>query len=138
MQGLVEKAKENFEKASMGVSELYAAMYYNDQQPDKYFYRAMALKNLGEEGKANSMFSKLISYAEAHIDTAIAIDYFAVSLPDLLIFDSDLKQRNKVHCLFLKGLGVLGLEGIATAFRYFEEALVIDNSHAGAYTHLSF
>jgi hypothetical protein len=43
------------------------------------------------------------------MDDEVKIDYFAVSLPNLLIFEDDLKARNQVHCYFLQGLGYLGL-----------------------------
>jgi hypothetical protein len=39
----------------------------------------------------------------------MAMDYFAVSLPNFLVFDDDLNLRNRVHCYFMEGLGLLGL-----------------------------
>ena len=44
----------------------------------------------------------------------VKIDYFAVSLPDLVIFDDDLNKRNKIHCLYMEGLGYLGFATGAT------------------------
>ena len=38
----------------------------------------------------------------------IQIDYFAVSLPDFLVFDDDLDLRNEVHCHYMRALGLLG------------------------------
>lgn len=37
------------------------------------------------------------------------IDYFAVSLPDFLIFEGDLNKNNKVHCNLMAALGYLGI-----------------------------
>ncbi|MDR0792174.1 MAG: DUF5107 domain-containing protein, partial [Chitinophagaceae bacterium] len=108
-KGCVETAKENFETASIGLDELSEAIYYNDRQPDKFFYQALAWKKLGNTDRANGMFNTLIQYANEHFSDEMKIDYFAVSLPDLLIFDADLNQKNKAHCLYLKGLGSLGL-----------------------------
>ena len=40
------------------------------------------------------------------------MDYFAVSLPDLAIWDEDLKLRNVAHCDLMARLGREGLEKI--------------------------
>ena len=37
------------------------------------------------------------------------MDYFAVSLPDFLVFDDDLNGRNRIHCQYMAALGYLGL-----------------------------
>ena len=59
------------------------------------------------------------------------MDYFAVSLPDLLIWDADLDERNRVHCLYLLSLGYYGL-GDRTHFeRYLAEAEALDADHQG-------
>lgn len=59
------------------------------------------------------------------------IDYFAVSLPDFLVFDADLHLQNRVHCLFMRGLGLLGLGEHENAMQSFSAARTLDNSHAG-------
>jgi hypothetical protein len=50
-----------------------------------------------------------VDYGERHRGDAVSIDYFAVSLPDFLIFEDDLSRRNNVFCAYLMGLGLLGL-----------------------------
>lgn len=59
----------------------------------------------------------------------VKIDYFAVSLPDFLVFDEDLNKKNKVHCLFMKALGQLGKGKRENALSTFSEAFGLDNSH---------
>jgi tetratricopeptide (TPR) repeat protein len=137
-KGSPDEAKENFKKASVGLNELSAAVYYNDQQPDKFFYQALAWKKLENVDKAHSMFSKLIQYSDEHFNDEIKIDYFAVSLPDLLIFDAGLNERNKAHYLYLKGLGYLGIEKFSEAKACFQKVLLIDNNHFGAKGQLDF
>lgn len=107
--GNEKAAKENFIKATMGTSEPQQAFYYNDQQPDKIFYQGLAWRALGEEEKARSIFNKLINYGEKHLSDDCRIDYFAVSLPDLAIWDEDLNVRNKIHCNHVMALGHRGL-----------------------------
>lgn len=130
--GEPEKATRCWEKASTGISEPVGAMYYNDQPPEMIYYQGVALEKLGREQEARSRFYKLIDYGERHIFDDVRIEYFAVSLPDLLIFDEDLNHRNKIHCLFMIGLGKLGLGEKQEAEKYFEEILEEDKSHQGA------
>ena len=83
------------------------------------------------------MLKRLCTYGMEHLNDAVTIDYFAVSLPDMLIFDDDLTVRNRVHCLYLAGLGHLGLGELAEAKRAFEQAMEHDNMHFGIRTHLA-
>ena len=71
------------------------------------------------------------------MDDKISIDYFAVSLPDLLVFEADLTLRNKIHCLYLLALGNLGLGNshFEKAEHLFDEVLALDKNHQGAIIH---
>ena len=110
-------------------------MYYNDQPPEMIFYQGLAHRALGDENGARSRFNKLIAYAEKHLDDEVKIDYFAVSLPDLQIFEEDLNIRNRVHCLFMRGLGMLGMGEETKAEDCFAEAQKLDVNHAGVRIH---
>ena len=61
----------------------------------------------------------------------------AASLPDLLVFEEDLNSKNKIHCLYMVGLGLLGLgnDNIDKAKKYFDEVLSLDANHQGAAIH---
>ncbi|WP_221391407.1 DUF5107 domain-containing protein [Dyadobacter sp. NIV53] len=131
-----DTANDYFRKATKGNSEPSAAIFYNDQQPDKIFYQGLAWKKLGETEKANQIFGKLIAYGEMHQNDQVTLDYFAVSLPDLLIFDSDLNVLNQIHCLYISALGYLGLENYQTAVDLFKKVLTKDAAHSGAAVHL--
>ena len=50
------------------------------------------------------------------------VSYFAVSLPDFLIFDDDLNKRNQAHCYYLIGLANLGLGNMDAAAQAFVNA----------------
>ena len=73
--------------------------------------------------------------ATAHLDDKVKVDYFAVSLPDFLVFDVDMDERNRIHCLYMMGLGDLGLGNSATARKHFDAVLALDASHLGATLH---
>jgi tetratricopeptide (TPR) repeat protein len=129
-------AEEYWKKASVGLSEPAEAIFYNDQQPDKIFYQGLAHLMLGNTTEATMRFNNLIHYGNRNMNKQVKIDYFAVSLPDLSIFDDDLNKRNNIHCLYLLGLGYMGLRNDEKAAAYFKEALSLDHSHLGAVLHL--
>ncbi len=139
-QGLgdAEKAISFWDKATIGLDEPGIALFYNDQQPDKIFYQGCAWLKLNNKNKAVSIFNKLISYGEKNMDNDIKLDYFAVSLPDLLIFETDLNLSNKMHCLYISGLGYLGIGEVEVAKKLFQQALAIDAMNVGAKSHQSF
>ncbi|WP_217606757.1 DUF5107 domain-containing protein [Chitinophaga sp. GbtcB8] len=134
--GKTAEAKACWERAATGQAVPSAAMYYNDQQPDKIFYQGLALLRLNRTAEAHSRFNKLIDYGEQHLFDEVKIDYFAVSLPDLLIWDDDLNRRNRLHCHYLIGLGQLGLGKKPQAKKMFEQILTADQYHTGAHIHL--
>lgn len=134
--GDTENAKLYWEKATVGLDEPSAAIFYNDQQPDKLFYQGLAWGKLGNQERANQIFRRLVQFGDEHKNDDVSIDYFAVSLPDLLVFEDDLKKRNQIHCRYITGLGLLGNMEFDLAEKSFLEVLSEECSHAGAATHL--
>ncbi|WEK54706.1 MAG: DUF5107 domain-containing protein [Candidatus Cohnella colombiensis] len=134
--GQDEQAINCFVVASKGLDQPTSAMYYNDQPPEQIFYQGLAWKKLHNDREANRRFHKLIDYAEKHLFDKVKIDYFAVSLPDFLVFEDDLDRRNEIHCRFMRGLGLLGLGKVAEAKQELEQVLRLDGHHQGAQIHL--
>jgi tetratricopeptide (TPR) repeat protein len=130
-------ARSYLEKATCGSSEPEQAFFYNDPQPDKIFYQGLAWRALGDEGKACSRFNRLIEHGEKHLFDQCRIDYFAVSLPDLAIWDDDLNVRNRIHCNYVMGLGYLGLGEREKARELLQKVLEWDGNHLGAWTALT-
>jgi tetratricopeptide (TPR) repeat protein len=131
----IDTASDYWQKASEGLSDPGPAIFYNDQQADKIYYQGLALIKLGKVDEANSRFNKLIDYGQKHIFDDVKLDYFAVSLPDLLIWEDDLNTRNKIHCHYLIGLGKLGLGQIDQALHEINQVLENDLYHMGAQNH---
>ena len=129
------EAIRHLELAAAGEGEPAGMMYYNDQPADMILYQGLANRALGREDRASSRFYKLISYGEKHYYDQVRIDYFAVSLPDLQLFDEDLTVRNRAHCEYLIALGSYGLGDIERARACYEAVLAIDNAHQGAILH---
>ena len=133
--GNTAKAKEYFEKASKGLSDPSPAIFYNDQQPDKIFYQGLALQKLGNSKEAKKRFKNLLSYGKDHMKDDVKLDYFAISLPDLLIWEEDLNVINKIHCNYLIGLGELGMNNDAEALKAFDKIKHTNLSHIPAHIH---
>ncbi|MDO4994822.1 MAG: DUF5107 domain-containing protein [Bacteroidales bacterium] len=130
-RGEEEKARQCWEQATVGPQEPAAAMYYNDAKPDKIFYQGMALRRLGRNEEANGRFYRLINYGKQHIFEPQVMDYFAVSLPDLLIWEDSLDMKNRIHCLYMLALGYYGMGDTKQALRYLEDVEMLDNNHQG-------
>lgn len=126
-----EKRNEAFKLAARGGFELSSAMYYNDQPPEMMYYQAQAIRALGNETEAEKRFDAFIEYADSHMNDDIKIDYFAVSLPDFLIFEADLNKKNKVHCLYMKALGYLGKGDKEKAKECAQKGLELECCHGG-------
>jgi tetratricopeptide (TPR) repeat protein len=131
------EAEVCFRRATEGSSQPAAAMFYNDQQPDKIFYQGLAWEKLGDRRQASRIFNGLVEYGQEHLNDEVRIDYFAVSLPDLLIFEDDGKARHQAHCYYMMGLGQLGSGNKEVAAASLEKVLELDNMHFGARTHLN-
>lgn len=129
-------SKENWNRASEGLSDPSPAMFYNDQQPDKIFYQGLALLKLGKKKEAEYRFKNLIEYGKSHMNDDVKLDYFAVSLPDLLIWEEDLNISNKTHCAYLIGLGKLGLGDLKEVNKSFQDIMENNLYHLASYIHL--
>ena len=131
------QARGYFEKAASGNTEPALAIYYNDSQPDKIVYRALAWRKLGEPEKADALFNRFIQFANDNTDIEVSIDYFAVSLPDMLVFDADLREKNRLHCRYILALGTIGLGDISRGKQLLEEIIQKDAGHQGAISFLA-
>ena len=106
--GHADTARAYWEKGTQGGREPAGMLYYNDQPPENIFYIGLCLQKLGRNEEAEQVFDRLCDYADRHMEDQVTTEYFAVSLPDLAIFDEDLNLRNRAHCLLMKALGRIG------------------------------
>ncbi len=134
-QGKTEEALKCYQKAVLGTDEPAGAMYYNDQPADMILYQGLAFQKLGDKTSANARFYRLLDFGEQHLEDKTEVDYFAVSLPDFLIFEEDYTSKNRAHCYYLMGLANLGLKNFPRAEEFLIKALEIEPAHvmAGVY-----
>lgn len=130
--GEQEEAQRCFALASVGTEEPAGMMYYYDQPADMILYQGLSCQKLGRPVDGKARFHKLVDYGEQHMFDQMRIEYFAVSLPDFLIFEENLDEKNRAHCHYLIGLGCLGLGDEKRAAESFDEALRLDPNHLNA------
>lgn len=96
------------------------------------YYAALSLDALGRKAEAAGLLGEMRTFAEGQIQEHINIDYFATSLPNLLLFDYDLQKRNRIDCLFLLALSELGMRDHDHATELLNEVLILDCNHLSA------
>ena len=94
------------------------------------FYSALAWEKLGQKARAKKLFRDLLAYAQKLQKSQAKIDYFATSLPTMLLFDDDLQFRQETAALFLQAQAWLGLGKPAKAKLLLKKVLQRDPSHA--------
>jgi tetratricopeptide (TPR) repeat protein len=93
------------------------------------WFQALALKAMGNQQAADEVLSSLAEFAERQKETEPKIDYFATSLPNLLLFDDDLCRRNGIESQLLSALASHGLGDEARALRELKQVVAQDPNH---------
>ena len=95
-------AAESGDFQSMAVTEFSELTYY----------KALALHELGRADEAREVLQSMRRYAEKEKTIPAKIDYFATSLPNLLVFDQDLDEAKRKKMEHLVQLAERGLSEI--------------------------
>lgn len=101
------------------------------------YFSALAWRRLGHAAKASRLLRGLLAYAQRLERTPPTIDYFATSLPTMLLFEDDLAARQRTTARFLAAQAQLGLGQTAAARRTLKRVLQRDPNHALAQDMLS-
>ncbi|ALR77694.1 DUF5107 domain-containing protein [[Enterobacter] lignolyticus] len=131
--GDAAQAQAYFQRAALGGSTLAAGRYYNDQPADYLFWQGMALRASGNAQAAERHFHSFLSWVAHHRDDVPEADFFAVSLPDLVVLDTPAAQHHQQHCLFIEALGRLGLGELAASSQAMQQLLTINPAHDKAH-----
>lgn len=124
-----EKAQQAYQRANSGESKLDAGRYYNDQPADYLFWQGMAKKALGQNDEAQRYFAEFVTWADTQRDAEIVSDFFAVSLPDLVVLDAPEEEKNQLHCEFISALGNLGLNNRKSWEQGVKRVLALNPAH---------
>jgi tetratricopeptide (TPR) repeat protein len=96
------------------------------------YFSALSWMRLGRKAAARRLLNELLAYARKLAKTPARIDYFATSLPSLLLFEDDLQFRQGTAALFLQAQAHFGLGRKAKAKSLLQTVLRRDPSHAQA------
>ena len=99
---------------------------------DKTYYSALALKCLDRGSEAEVLLRSLETHAQTLMAQQAKVDYFATSLPAMLLFNDDLQKRKSINATFLRAQACLGLGEIATGKQLIREVLQLDRNHPQA------
>ena len=110
MLGNEAKAAECFTEATAGSQVPEPVRYYNDQPSDYIYYQGLAFHALGQPESAGESFRRLIAFGEQHLPDRIGYDFFAVSMPELEVYQDDIQKRSDDYCRRLIALGRKGLQ----------------------------
>ena len=92
--GKEEEAMECYRKAARGKLRVEDMNYYNDNPVEYVYYAALAFGKLGNAQREREIRDDLLAYCAAHEHDRAETDYFAVSLPDMLVWDQDIAAKN--------------------------------------------
>jgi tetratricopeptide (TPR) repeat protein len=93
------------------------------------YYSAMSMAPLGDADRATQTFRQLLDFARDLANTPAKIDYFATSLPSMLLFHTDMDQQQRLTARFIEGQALLGLGEIEEARVCFDEVARLDPNH---------
>ena len=96
------------------------------------YYSVCALNRLGQFAEAKRLARELLQYARKLARAEPRIDYFATSLPAMLLFHDDLTKRNAITALFLEAQAAIALGFLRRGERLLKGVLQLDPSHANA------
>ncbi len=100
------------------------------------YWSAQALRRLGDKERSDELFRAIEAYSYELEAKEPTIDYFATSLPAMLIFEDDLAKRNRISARYLRAQAVFGLKqnssGMGIARELVEQVLAEDCNHLGA------
>ncbi|MFV0589942.1 MAG: DUF5107 domain-containing protein [Draconibacterium sp.] len=118
----IKSANEEGDFINMAVSSFSELTYYS----------ALSLSELNRQTEAAELLQKMKQFAEQNLDKEVKIDYFATSLPLLLVFDDDLQKRNTWENTYLLALAEKGLGNIQQGKQLATEVMKMNVMHDGA------
>ncbi len=105
--GREEDARKCYEESAAESGD-FAEMAVTSHSPLTY-YRGLSLRELGREDESTALFASLKDFTQSKLGETARIDYFATSLPNLLVFDEDLQARRDAENQLLLALAFHGL-----------------------------
>jgi tetratricopeptide (TPR) repeat protein len=96
------------------------------------YFSALAWGRLGQQAKKKNLLLKLRAFGQKLRKTEAKVDYFATSLPTMLLFEDDIQLRQETMALLLEAQASLGLGQMARAKTLFKEVMKRDPNNTVA------
>jgi tetratricopeptide (TPR) repeat protein len=128
--GQTAKAKAHWQRAAAQDGDFQQMQVHTIS--DSTFWCALALQRLGETGKAALLSQEIYDFSLQLEAETPKIDYFATSLPAMLLFEEDLHKRQHVLVCFLRAQALVGMGDPQRALPLLQDVQQIDHNHTGA------
>lgn len=128
--GEQQRARQHWEHAARDQGDFQQMQVQSVS--DMTYWSAMALRRLSREQEALDIFRTIYDYSLALEQQTPKIDYFATSLPAMLLFEEDLRARQSITARFLRSQAWLGFGEQQKALDLLHEVQGLDRSHTGA------
>ncbi len=92
-------------------------------------YAGLAMRAMGRPSDAETLFRSILAEAIRLEHAPAHVDYFATSLPTMLLFNDDLQLRQRVHALLMQGQALLALGNRSEAMQRLDTAISMDPSN---------
>jgi tetratricopeptide (TPR) repeat protein len=131
--GMAHKSLENSQEAAnhfhASATEAgdFAEMAVIAHSPLSY-YRGLSLRELGRDDEARVLFEGLRKHGERRLLESAQIDYFATSLPNLLVFEEDLQGRRAAESHLLIAMAYHGLGDVVAAREALAKVMAFTNA----------
>jgi tetratricopeptide (TPR) repeat protein len=99
---------------------------------DMTYWSALALRRLDRSEEAHTLFLAIEAYSRELENRAQQIDYFATSIPEMLLFREDIGRRNLIEAQFLRAQAFLGMDRKSEAFALLHSVLEMDQTQTRA------
>lgn len=96
------------------------------------FYSALSLQKLGDKKTAKALLRSLLAFAEKLESSKAVIEYFATSLPAMLLFETDLQAEQARSSWFLQAQALTGLGKRKEAEQLLSKLIEMDPNNASA------
>ncbi|NND08788.1 MAG: DUF5107 domain-containing protein [Saprospiraceae bacterium] len=128
--GMKQEANRHFLKSSSESGDFMDASISTYSEIS--YFKALSLIELSRKDEAETLLTNIRSYGENMLKEKVEIDYFATSLPLLLVFEDDLQRRQIIEAKYL----ILLVDYVHGAYEAVEalakEILSLDSMHVGA------
>jgi tetratricopeptide (TPR) repeat protein len=102
------------------------------------YWSALSLARLGRGREARKLLAGLLDHARVLRSSKAKVDYFATSLPTMLLFDENLQERQETTACFLEAQALLGSGQKSAACKLLKRVLSRDPNHEQAHDLLAW